>query len=245
VAAAEYVLSGSEAQDLTVADMTFDYGDITIPGISPPGSWEVLQMLGDEGFDDSFFSAGLDDESTAVSLALNMAHEHRAIQAAAQPVQPLKITTLPRGLPFLIDGLESPLRRRLFKHFTETTSGLLTTSNAENNPILTKIVPRSLHDPLIREALLCISASHLMKLKDTKDGDLETEKRKMLAIAEKEQVARLEVLDKRVIASRKQPHDDWEAMLIASLLLCLYEVTEGTGDICWRIRLETARHIVK
>ncbi len=238
-------LADSEAQDLTVAEMTFDYGDMTIPGISPRGSWEVLQMLGQAGFDDSFFSSGLENETTMASLALDMTNENSNFQAVSQPVNLLKTTTLTRGLPFLIDGLESPLRRKLFKHFTETTSGLLTTSNPENNPILTKIVPRSLHDPLIREALLCISASHLTKLQDNKDDDLEAEKRRMLAIAEKEQISRLELLDKRLGPSQQQPHDDWEAMLVASMLMCLYEVTEGTGDICWRIRLETARHIVK
>ncbi|EXJ84057.1 hypothetical protein A1O3_04724 [Capronia epimyces CBS 606.96] len=243
--------------------MTFDYeaNPIATPQISPT-SWEISQMLGEEDFDHSFFSLPLD--VSTVSLALTdeapmpasmsiptqiQAQTQTQTQTKAVQKQSSPPPTIPRGLPFLIEGLDSPVRQRLFKHFTDTTSWVLTTSTTENNPFLNKIVPRSLHDPMIREALLCISASHLTKLQDNQDVDMEAEKRRTLEAAEQEQVARLELLKTAkhphpTGTSPKRPDLDLEAMLIAALLLCLYEVSEGTGDICWRIRLDTARHLI-
>ncbi|KAI1613611.1 fungal-specific transcription factor domain-containing protein [Exophiala viscosa] len=151
-------------------------------------------------------------------------------------------SSIPQSLPNLIDGLESPIRRQLFTHFTKVTSLVLTTSSGEENPFLTTVVPRSLHDSMIREAILCVAASHLTNLTGKVDLVVTSEKKTTLETAETEQVARLAALKKPVAL---QKESDREAILISALLLCLYEISEGTGDVCWRIRLDTARSLVQ
>lgn len=145
-------------------------------------------------------------------------------------------------MPFLIDGLDSPIRRKLFMHFTRITSFVLTTSGAESNPFLVNIVPRSLHEPMIREALLCLAASHLSKLQSWQEISVEAEKKKCLEASEKEQVTRL-----ALITTNSSPDidADRETVTIAAILLFLYEISEGAGDACWRIRFDTLRQLIQ
>ncbi|KAK5728134.1 hypothetical protein LTR17_012142 [Elasticomyces elasticus] len=149
---------------------------------------------------------------------------------------------VPMSLPFLIDGLNTPVRRRLFAHFTQQTAWVLTASDLGYNPFMETYVPQSLHDITLLESLLCLAASHLSRMQASLDREVEVEKKMLLEAAEDRHEMQLGELaleqDDDQTSSRK-------SLLVSLLLLCVYEISEGAGDICWRIRLDSVRRLLR
>ncbi|KAK4912207.1 hypothetical protein LTR49_019303 [Elasticomyces elasticus] len=151
-------------------------------------------------------------------------------------------SVVPRSLPFLIDGLDTPVRRRLFAHFTQKTAWVLTVSDLGYNPFMETYVPQSLHDLTLLESLLCLAASHLSRMQASLDSEVDTEKRMLLEAAEESQETQLEKL---ALAQDDDQTSSRKSLLVSLLLLCVYEISEGAGDICWRIRLDSARRLLR
>ena len=127
-------------------------------------------------------------------------------------------------------------------HFTTTTSKVLTNETDTRNPLLTNILPRSLQDPMIQTAILCLGASHLLSLVPNPESDLKMEKDRLLKHTEHEQIMRIKAaqsISKQIVKS------ELDAILSCAMLLCLYEISEGTGDVAWRIRLDVARDLLQ
>jgi len=161
---------------------------------------------------------------------------------------PLQRTTghppreIPRSLPFLINGVNSLTEQKFFAHFTNVTSRVLTISSDSNNPLLAIVLPRSLQDPMIQKAVSCLGGSHLVNLQPDAESHLLTEKRRLLKDAETQQAARISALS---VLDRRQRAVEFETVLTSTLLLCLYEISEGRGDLSWRVRLNTARSLIQ
>lgn len=184
---------------------------------------------------------------------------------AEQEAYPLPLETpahvvpqrdIPRGLPLLITGVESVIEQKCFFHFTSVTSKVLTTSTDDKNPLLTVILPRSLDDAMISKAISCLGSSHLSNLRhqrrteeansiDSKSNNFEpqAEQRRILALAENELEKRLSAF--KASGGRQNSSKEFEALLTATLLLCLYEISEGSGNHAWRTRLDKARDLIK
>ncbi|KAK3623422.1 hypothetical protein LTR56_021598 [Elasticomyces elasticus] len=149
---------------------------------------------------------------------------------------------IPMSLPFLIDGLNTPVRRRLFAHFSQKTAWVLTASGLGYNPFMETYIPQSLHDITLLESLLCLAASHLSRMQASLDREVENEKKTLLEAAEDRQETQLGAL-------ALEQNDDQtlsrKSLLVSLLLLCVYEISEGAGDICWRIRLDSARRLLR
>jgi hypothetical protein len=67
----------------------------------------------------------------------------------------------------------------------------------QNNPLLTVDLPRSLQDPLIQRALLCLGGSHLVNQLQPQGHDIPffiSEKKRLLQEAERQQAMRLSAL---------------------------------------------------
>lgn len=158
---------------------------------------------------------------------------------------------IPKQLPYLINGIETELHQHLFGHFTRNLSQVLTISTGDNNPMCGVVIPLALRDSTIMETILCLAGSHLLKFYQGDQGEklleLRLETRRLHDVAATAQSYRLEAL-------RNMPKGnnilvpafalDKEAMFATSILLCLYEIVEGTSDNGWRNHLDAARHVI-
>lgn len=159
-----------------------------------------------------------------------------------QVQQPIPDNDIPRGLPFLISGVESEMEQQFFHHFATVTSRVLTTSIDDKNPLLTVVLPQSLDDAMISKAISCLGGSHLANLHP--DGELlwQNEKQRLLNAASSQQAARLNALK---VLGAGRTSAEIEATLTSTLLLCLYEISEGSGNVSWRMRLDEARDLIQ
>lgn len=171
-------------------------------------------------------------------------HTHTHSSQHRNPVagSPPRRSQIPRGLPFIINGINTPLEQKFFMHFTTTTSRVLTNETNTQNPLLTNILPRSLQDPMIQRAILCLGASHLLSIVPSPESDLMLEKGRLLRHTEHEQIKRIETAHS---ISKQITKAELDAILSCTMLLCLYEICEGTGDVAWRIRLDVARDLLQ
>lgn len=163
------------------------------------------------------------------------------------------IENISRHLSFPVkDVLESPFEEQFFCHFVNAMPHILTvpldSDDQDDDPIMSVIVPMSLKDPMILKALLCVGASHLINCMPLgPDTDVRTlmanEKHKLLQEAGKRLALRVAKLhDTQAIGTVQRA--DYEALLAGYLLLYLYDLSEGTGDGSWQLRLNDARGII-
>jgi len=152
----------------------------------------------------------------------------------------------PPELPFLISGVESSLHRRLFYHFTHVTSRVLTISGDDANPMNTIVIPLALSDKTLLQTLLALACSHLLKLQQSGiNAELCIERYRLHNIAAETQAQRIHVLKGSAAAIGSQfSSQDRETIFATSLVLCLYEICEGTGDDSWRTHLDMAREVL-
>ncbi len=158
------------------------------------------------------------------------------------PQQPNHETEIPRSIPFLISGVGSHIEQKFFYHFTNVTSRVLTICNDEKNPLLTVVLPRSLDDPMIAKAISCLGGSHLVNLQPEAETRMKAEKQRLLRDALHQQTARLHSLR---ATKPLRSSSEVEAILASTLLLCLYEISEGSGNISWKLRLDEARELIQ
>ncbi|KAH8685795.1 fungal-specific transcription factor domain-containing protein [Tricladium varicosporioides] len=150
---------------------------------------------------------------------------------------------VPAGLPFPILGVETELHQRLFCHFTQVLSHLLTTSVGNSNPMITVVVPLAMTERTVMDALLSLAGSHLSKLLPSDNSNLASEMHRLHQASLQTQPIRVEALKKAPITNRDGlPGQD--AMFATSTLLWLFEICEGTGDDAWRQHLDTASDIL-
>lgn len=176
---------------------------------------------------------GMEDQSSSCRKRRNI---------VGTPESSRRHSRIPRALPYPINGIDTPLDQRFFTHFVNVTSRVLTLRTDKTNPLLITVLPYSLHDPMVQKAILCLGASHIQRLQPNPERQVASGKQKLLHAAENAQVARIATHrreDAQVSSS------ELEAILCGTLLLCLYEISEGTGDLTWRVRLDAAKDLVE
>lgn len=152
---------------------------------------------------------------------------------------------VPPQLPFLISGVESSLHRRLLYHFTHVMSRVLTTFGDDSNPMNSIVIPLALADSTLMQILLSLACSHLLKLQPSGTSpELSGERNLLHQKALHAQTQRLYALKETAATGSQSPSQDQDAVLATSLLLCLYEICEGTGRDGWRLHLQMARELL-
>ncbi|KAJ5493012.1 hypothetical protein N7539_001758 [Penicillium diatomitis] len=68
---------------------------------------------------------------------------------------------VPRGLPLLIDGIETEIDRRFLDHFVYGFSRVLTLINDDSNPFKEILLPMATQHRGLMHSLMCLSGSHL------------------------------------------------------------------------------------
>jgi hypothetical protein len=153
--------------------------------------------------------------------------------------------SLPIGLPFPISGVDTPTHRRLFCHLTSVMGSILTTFAADNNPFNAVMIPLALGDRMVMNTLLSLAGSHLLKAQNwsSPDADLVRERARLHDGAVQMQSSRIHSI-KQHLSNPPQSIQHHEELLATSLLLCLYEICEGSGDNAWRNHLDMARQVI-
>jgi hypothetical protein len=80
--------------------------------------------------------------------------------AAAAPK--LAMARIPRGLPFLIDGIETSVDRRFLHHFIHDLSRVLTLHDNRSNPFKDLLLPMAKEHKGLMHSLMALSGSHLV-----------------------------------------------------------------------------------
>lgn len=144
------------------------------------------------------------------------------------------------------DGLLYP-EGRFWLHFANVTSHILTLPSIEEaDPIMSRIISRSIDDPVVMNSLLCLGASHLINerlLASSEEVEnLVHSKEDILRKANSGLSARIASLEPQIVTANDRA--ECEALLTAHLLLYLYEISEGADYHSWRTRLDQARSFV-
>jgi hypothetical protein len=220
---------------------------------------EVGQFSRFETFYDPIFDSNFSDNaliplsgtsSSRATNTLNLQSHRPPPMVASQsrrPKETSRFNSIPRNgklndLPFLLDNVNTPTEQRLFFHFTTLTSRVLTLSSGKNNPLTSIVVPLAAKDQTVMHSLLCLAGSHLVSIsKDRNTQDINFEKDRLHALATRTQALRVQTLEQSGCPHSAQ---EIEAVLTGALLLCLYEICEGSGDATWRLHLETARTLI-
>ncbi|KAJ5174834.1 uncharacterized protein N7482_000711 [Penicillium canariense] len=85
-------------------------------------------------------------------------------QKIADAVRTQSLTTVPRNLPLLIDGIETDIDRRFLDHFVYGFSRVLTLINDDSNPFKEILLPMATQHRGLMHSLMCLSGSHLSGL---------------------------------------------------------------------------------
>ncbi|KAG4440518.1 hypothetical protein IFR05_003988 [Cadophora sp. M221] len=135
-------------------------------------------------------------------------------------------------LQHIIIGVDTPLERRLFDHFTSSTSTILTTFSGPANPFNSIVLPLAVRDETLMKLLLSLSGSQLLRRYPAgSDPELEKATTRLHQQAQKDQYQRGQDLEARFLDHPSEYTDrDLEVIFARFLVLCLYEICEGSGD---------------
>jgi hypothetical protein len=173
-------------------------------------------------------------------ISTSITKTHQQSQVSTSSGHPR--SSLLNELPFLFNNVNTVLERQLFLHFTKLTSRVLTLSTGKNNPLTSIVVPLASRDKMVMQSLLCLAGSHLVSISPVGGvQSINLEKRRLHDIATRTQALRVQALE---WGKYQQSPQELEAILTSALLLCLYEICEGSGDATWRIHLDTARKLI-
>lgn len=220
------------------------------------------QMLGMDGLtvegaswqEDLRFDSNLDflfgDQSTLANGSEDFQFDWDNVVATSpkhyHPLTPKQIpksSNMPMQLPFLIDGIESRLEQKLFFHFTSHVSKILTLSTEPSNPFVSVIVPLAMRDQTIMRSMLSLAGSHLLNLEGREsDPELAHRNQRLHLMAVQGQSSHFQVFD---AVDSSLSSQQVEIILTCSLLLCLYELCEGSGSGAWQGHLDAARRLVR
>ncbi|EPS30032.1 hypothetical protein PDE_04982 [Penicillium oxalicum 114-2] len=85
-------------------------------------------------------------------------------QRMADAARTQSMAVVPRGLPLLIDGIETEIDRRFLDHFVYGFSRVLTLINDDSNPFKEILLPMATQHRGLMHSLMCLSGSHLSGL---------------------------------------------------------------------------------
>ncbi|KAL1967568.1 hypothetical protein VTN77DRAFT_3083 [Rasamsonia byssochlamydoides] len=154
------------------------------------------------------------------------------------------LTALPRGLPFLIDGIETDIDRRFLDHFVYDFSRVLTLINDDSNPFKEILLPMATQHRGLMHSLMCLSGSHLSardpepRLKERKHYHFD---RAITDLRESINAATAAASS----GSSEEPQLLIDDPIIASTLaLCLNTICEGETSGEYRSHMDAARYLL-
>ncbi|OAX85150.1 hypothetical protein ACJ72_00485 [Emergomyces africanus] len=150
------------------------------------------------------------------------------------------LTAIPRGLPILIDGIETDIDRKFLDHFVFDFSRVLTLINDDSNPFKEILLPMATQHRGLMHSLMCLAGSHL----STMDPEPRFKERKHYHFDRA-------ITDLRVIiASRADTTDEPDfpvddPMIASTLALCLKTICEGETQGEYRSHMDATRYFLR
>ncbi|PGH36067.1 hypothetical protein GX50_01079 [[Emmonsia] crescens] len=161
-------------------------------------------------------------------------------QKLEEAVRRNSLAAIPRGLPILIDGIETDIDRRFLDHFVFDFSRVLTLINDDSNPFKEILLPMATQHRGLMHSLMCLSGSHL----STRDPEPRFKERKHYHFDRAITNLRM------IIASRAETTDEPELpvddpMIASTLALCLKTICEGETQGEYRSHMDATRYFLR
>jgi Fungal specific transcription factor domain len=151
------------------------------------------------------------------------------------------ISLLPRGLPILIDGVETEIDRRFLDHFVFDFSRVLTLINDDSNPFKEILLPMATQHRGLMHSLMCLSGSHL----SARDPEPRYKERKHYHFDRAITDLRESINAAPLAEDAEEPQLLVEDPIIASTLaLCLNTICEGETGGEYRSHMDAARYLL-
>lgn len=149
------------------------------------------------------------------------------------------LAAVPRGLPFLIDGIETDIDRKFLDHFVYDFSRVLTLINDDSNPFKEILLPMATQHRGLMHSLMCLSGSHLSAL----DPEPRFKERKHYHFDRA--ITDLRESINAQSTTVKEPELLIEDPIIASTIaLCLNTICEGETNGEYRSHMDAARFLL-
>lgn len=162
-------------------------------------------------------------------------------QKMADAVRRTSISLLPRGLPILIDGIETDVDRRFLEHFVFDFSRVLTLINDDSNPFKEILLPMATQHRGLMHSLMCLSGSHL----SARDPEPRFKERKHYHFDRAITDLRESINAAPLAEDAQEPSLLVEDPIIASTLaLCLNTICEGETSGEYRSHMDAARYLL-
>lgn len=145
---------------------------------------------------------------------------------------------VPRGLPFLIDGIETEVDRRFLDHFVYDFSRVLTLINDDSNPFKEILLPMATQNRGLMHSLMCLSGSHL----SSRDPQPVFKERRHYHFDCAVSNLRTHITGYATNPSREMIDDPTVA---STLALCLNSICEGETKGEYRPHMDAARHLLE
>lgn len=156
-------------------------------------------------------------------------------------VRRTSISLLPRGLPILIDGIETDVDRRFLDHFVFDFSRVLTLINDDSNPFKEILLPMATQHRGLMHSLMCLSGSHL----SARDPEPRFKERKHYHFDRAITDLRDSINAAPLAEDAQEPSLLVEDPIIASTLaLCLNTICEGETSGEYRSHMDAARYLL-
>ena len=149
---------------------------------------------------------------------------------------------MPRGLPFLVDGIETDVDRRFLDHFVHDLSKLLTLHDGITNPFKDILLPMATQHKGLMHSLMCLSGLHLIQSDPKPSFDVRQEEHFSSAIM----IWTADIACAMNIGA--VPAQDGlliEDPTVASTIVnCLISICKGSTNGEYRLYMDSARQLV-
>ncbi|PGH12370.1 hypothetical protein AJ79_04318 [Helicocarpus griseus UAMH5409] len=160
-------------------------------------------------------------------------------QKMEEAVRRKSLAIIPRGLPILIDGIETDIDRKFLDHFVFDFSRVLTLINDDSNPFKEILLPMATQHRGLMHSLMCLSGSHL----SARDPEPRFKERKHYHFDRA-------ITDlKETVAARAKSADESglpvdDPMIASTLTLCLKTICEGETRGEYRSHMDATRYLL-
>ncbi|KAL1959782.1 hypothetical protein VTO42DRAFT_927 [Malbranchea cinnamomea] len=159
-------------------------------------------------------------------------------QKMEEAARKASLATLPRGLPLLIDGIETEIDRRFLDHFVYDFSRVLTLINDDSNPFKEILLPMATQHRGLMHALMCLSGSHL----SARDPEPALKERKHYHFSRAIADLRSTIAARSESSDPDSPVDD--PTIASTIALCLNTICEGETQGEYRSHMDAARYFL-
>ena len=149
---------------------------------------------------------------------------------------------VPRGLPVLIDGIETAIDRQFLDHFVYDLSNVLTLHDNRSNPFKDLLLPMAIQHKGLMHSLMAFSGSHIISRQPKSDFDDRQFYHFSIAISS---------LNADIIAAKgNESGNEPESLLVedftvaSTIVHCLICISMGTTNGEYRMHMNGARELI-